>query len=434
MIVALSFSWLACDGVATPSPLATTDGAITEDGGGWVDAHDAKRSRDGSSARDAEPPNPDATAGDRIPMFVAQGSIGRSTISCDDGRTWVANRSFDREGDPLVCGMVGPATCGEGPCSYLRQGECRVHETCDCSHHPGAAKGVAYGDGWFVATWGWGHSGSVRRSRDGVHWEETLSEEDGAWVAFGGVAFGNRRFVLSRRTPFFSPDGAAWVEGAEADFRSPSGEIVQSVRDFHYVGGTPGLFVASASPPEAVLVSGDGGAWRPPASIAAGCLQDVGAGGGIGTTDTRTTAAVGGDGRLCTSEDGGDTWTRHPHGIGADSVSSRAVIWDGSELRVWGTGADGNARLYRSADGVHWTDDPLDPPRIRIGPVARSEETGTYVTTGHIWHGYDQQRFYRSEDGVNWEPLADGAFEASHTIFELVFGYGETSDACPGSP
>jgi hypothetical protein len=110
------------------------------------------------------------------------------------------------------------------------------------------------------------------------------------------------------------------------------------------------------------------------------------------------------------------------------------VIWDGSELRVWGTGADGNARLYRSADGVHWTDDPLDPPRIRIGPVARSEETGTYVTTGHIWHGYDQQRFYRSEDGVNWEPLADGAFEASHTIFELVFGYGETSDACPGSP
>src|SRR5688500_13591196 len=30
-----------------------------------------------------------------VPMFVAQGMYGRSTISCDDGRTWVANRSFE---------------------------------------------------------------------------------------------------------------------------------------------------------------------------------------------------------------------------------------------------------------------------------------------------------------------------------------------------
>jgi hypothetical protein len=57
-----------------------------------------------AAAQDAAPPPPDATsdaAPAKAPIFVAQGSLGRTTISCDDGKTWAANHSWDIDADPL---------------------------------------------------------------------------------------------------------------------------------------------------------------------------------------------------------------------------------------------------------------------------------------------------------------------------------------------
>ena len=95
-------------------------------------------------------------------MFVAQGLMGRLTVSCDDGHTWIANQSWDLAGDALVCGSTEPVDCyaDSSTCSYLGWNGC-VTGTCDCLHHPGFSKGVAYGNGHFVATFGWGHPGSV---------------------------------------------------------------------------------------------------------------------------------------------------------------------------------------------------------------------------------------------------------------------------------
>jgi hypothetical protein len=230
-----------------------------------------------------------------VPMFVAQGMLGRSTISCDDGMSWVADRSWDQEGDPLLCGSTDPVRCDQTACSYMDiTGECSVSDPCDCGHNPGFAKGVAYGNGYFVATWGWGHPGSIRRTKNGIDWEETLSGED---AMFGGLVFGADTFVLSSRYPYHSNDGSGWIAGEEADFRGPMGEIVWSVRRLGFIDYDGGRFVATANPPEDVLITKDlGQTWVSPTSIDDACLSSVGSYGGIASNDT-VIVGVGDDAR-----------------------------------------------------------------------------------------------------------------------------------------
>jgi hypothetical protein len=353
-------------------------------------------------------------------MFVAQGMIGRTTISCDDGRTWIADRSWDEEGDPLVCGSTDPIVCGESACPYLgNDGLCATSDPCDCGHNPGFSKGVAYGNGYFVATWGWGFSGSVRRSRDGVTWEETLAQD----VTFGGLAFGADRFVLSSRYPQWSTDGAGWTAGEEADFRGPAGEIVWSVRRFGFVDYDGGRFVATANPPQAVLVSSDGGvSWWVPSAIDDACLASVGSYGGIASANG-VIVGVGDNGVACRSSDGGDTWTLGS--VGGEGVYSR-LLWTGTEFVAWAPGM-----RYASPDGETWTATPTTPEGVWLGAVAMSEETGTFAANGRVWNGYETQSFLRSENGIDWEYLPDDAFEGGHWIFEMAFGWAEPSDVCP---
>src|SRR5690606_6858809 len=84
-----------------------------------------------------------------VPLFVAQGHLGRTVISCDGGQSWTADQSNDAE-----------AQCWSGP-----------DDEPDCDHDPGAGRGIVFADGWFVATFGWGPPGGIVRSRDGVAWE-----------------------------------------------------------------------------------------------------------------------------------------------------------------------------------------------------------------------------------------------------------------------
>src|SRR5262245_52167588 len=120
---------------APPAP-ASADGGEAHDGAAAAPDAEARDGSGGSadaSAMDAA--TRDASAADGgdnglVPVFVAQGHVGRTTISCDDGRTWVGNRSDD---DSIRC-----------------------FSGVDCDHHPGAAHGVVFGHGWFFATFGWG--------------------------------------------------------------------------------------------------------------------------------------------------------------------------------------------------------------------------------------------------------------------------------------
>ncbi|MDQ3035532.1 MAG: glycoside hydrolase [Myxococcota bacterium] len=382
----------ACEGTMS---MDEADAATTpRDGSIPVDARTA---RDDASAIDGGTlPGDDASVGDPdagsglVPIFVAQGYAGRTTISCDDGRSWLANQSDD---DAIRCFSDG----------------------FDCDHHPGRAKGVVYSHGYFVATYGWGPAGGVQRSRDGVDWTTTLEG-----TTFGGIAVSDMQVMLGARSARVSEDdGATWSE--------PISTMLEgyNVRRAGYAAHDGGRMLLVGDGGD-VTLSSDGGAtwWRPttlPSSCGAGIQND----GGIGYV-AGAIVIVGGDGSVCRSTDGGTTWTAHS--IGSD-ISSSEVVQTASELLVWGGG-----ELHRSSDGATWTSTALQPSGTSIGAVARSPD-GTFVAVNSGWNRwYEQQRFYRSSDGVTWEQLASDRYVGSHPIFQIRFGLAEPSAACEATP
>jgi hypothetical protein len=353
----------------------------------------------------------------KVPMFIAQGSAGRTTVSCDDGHTWVGDHSWDVDADPLMCGMAQSARCYENDCSYMIGGECTSMQCCD--HSPDVAKGVIWGNGKFVATWGWGQPGAVRTSTNGIDWATTHGND-----TFGGLAYGAGRFVVASRFPFWSEDGTSWTAGETADFTNSDGSDMWSVRRFAYSDYDGGRFIAVASGDtnRDMLVSSDGGVtWWRPSVLPDDCAGEVSTYGGI-VSGNGVTVIVDMDGNACRSTDGGDTWSVVPTGL--TQVLSHGV-WTGSEFWFWG---DDSTRIS-SPDGVTWTQTPMTTPR-RLGPVARSPE-GTLVAVGNVWEGYEDLSFYRSTDGLEWEELAAGTFVPSHSIFYMAFGYADPSDVCP---
>jgi len=351
-------------------------------------------------------------------VFIAQGDVGRTTISCDDGHTWVGDRAWDTEGDAVMCGQVQSAVCYEAQCSYMVDGECETMTCCD--HAPDVSKGVIYGGGQFVATWGWGRPGAVKTSANGVDWVTTHPGD-----SYGGLAYGGGRFVLASRAPFVSGDGTTWTAGGEADFRNADDSLMWSVRRFAYAdfeGGGRFVAVASGDTDRDMLVSSDGGeSWWRPSSIPADCAGSVSTYGGI-VSGNDVIVIVDQQANACRSTDGGDTWSVVPTGL--QQILSHGV-WTASEF--WFCGDDG----YRasSPDGETWTVTPMATPH-RLGPVAISD-AGTLVAVGNVWQGYDAQSFFRSTDGLTWEALTPGAaFAPSHPIFYLTFGYAEPSALC----
>lgn len=66
-----------------------------------------------------------------IPIFVAQGSIRRTVISCDDGQSWVAEHAWNVDGDDLLCGTVQRVRYWESDCSYQQGDRCITAQCCN---------------------------------------------------------------------------------------------------------------------------------------------------------------------------------------------------------------------------------------------------------------------------------------------------------------
>ena len=339
----------------------------------------------------APEPKPDAAAPDvviddgLIPLFVAQGVVGRTTVSCDDGRTWVANH----DDDPNV----------------------RCNNPTDCGHAGNSGRGIAYGNGWFVATFGWGVPGDIRRSRDGEIWEKVIQD---TW--FAGIAFGSNVFVVGERPPWIAnPDGSNWRRGSEPNFQA----MVRRIAFLPQGGG--GVFVIFGNDPgNDMVLSSDGAAtWWRPTTRPPECTTDMGqggmaAGGGV-------MLIVNHMGVACRSTDGGKNWT--PLAMGG--FVNGQVVWSGSEFMTYG-----ERGLYRSRDGLTWTTQQTSPPDLFIGPITISDG-GTFVAAKDAWmEWYDKQEFYRSRDGVNWEVLPKTAFVPSHPIAFIASGRGKRPAAC----
>lgn len=371
----------ACDSSAAPDGGASLDGDTPLDTGRLI-------------IDDATPP--DAQASDAGPatvgLFVASGHAGRTLVSCDDGHSWThdrVDRFVDEEGVevPLV------DRCFEN-------GD-------DCDHHPGSTKGVFYGNGGFFRTTGWGHPGRVTHSVDGVDWA-TLREG----TTYGGLGYDPSTHVLvgGSRTPDRSPDdGATWAPSAN---EAITGWNVRRTAFVPDASGDGGLFVIVGNDGTEVGLSDDGVTWHAPASIDAACGSGIQGNGGIARLGDAIVIA-GGTSTVCRSTDRGETWTTHTLPDDA-TPSSSALISTGDELFLWAWNA-----LLRSSDGATWTSEPVS---VEVGAVARNP-AGTFVAVRGGWsHWYEQQFFYRSTDGVNWETLDVSVAPQGHPISWIAWG------------
>ncbi|NVB37321.1 hypothetical protein G6O69_05725 [Pseudenhygromyxa sp. WMMC2535] len=378
-------------------------GTSSTDTGGQDETEDSGETEDSA----------ETTGGDGlVSVFVAQGKFGRSTMSCDDGQTWIHERAYDSEGASEACDAVQSVVCFDGPCSFwdVDDAACEMQDSCDCDHSPGASTGLAAGQGVFAAAWGWGPKGALKYSADGASWAVGYPDTTQA-----GIAFGNGTFIAGSRTPRVSADGITWVDGGEADFRNENDEVIWNARTmgFAEVGG--GVFVAGASSGEntdLMISSDDGQSWTRPTNSWACGGSFAGVAGGNGAI-----VVVFGD-KACRSVDEGASFELVDFAGGAD------VVFDGEQFMSWGAG-----QRWISVDGASWTGTALEISGLpeghnfSLGPVARSEETGTHVSVRSGWKvWYAAQDFYRSEDGLSWEVLPSESFVGSHPITHIEYG------------
>lgn len=321
-----------------------------------------------------------------VGVFVAQGHEGRITRSCDDGLSFAYNHSDD---DSFRC-----FTDAEH----------------DCDHSADAGRGLAFGNGAFVATWGWGHPGKLQRSLDGKAWADVMTETP----TFADVAYGNGSFVACGNPTRVSSDGQIWEMGGKLsfDFNYRGIEFVPTAGGLFVVGGESGSN-------RAISFSKDGKQWAAAQERPDLCGEQLR--GIAGSNDALI--LVSAKGHVCRSTDG-NTWT---FAQVAERFTSPPV-WTGSEFWVYA-----GPKLYQSADGTTWTSKDIDPPNLQIGALARSP-AGTLVAANDGWQvWYEKQQFFRSTDGVHWTVLPPTAFTGSHPINFISFGYVPASAAC-GAP
>jgi hypothetical protein len=362
---------------------------------------------DAAPVVDAAPPG-------KVAMFIAQGQVGRTMVSCDDGNTWVGNHSWDRDADPLMCSMPQQATCGQMTCSYDIGGVCTAIQCCDDT--PDIPEGVAFGRDAIAGAWGHGKPGAVRSTSDGLTW--TTQEISYAYsIAYGGGVF----VAAGNPQTSYSTDGINWKPGGAARFDT-TGSPVRAIGYGDYANGGRFVAVSAGGGVRDILISSDGAmTWWRPSSIPATCAIGVGAGGGGILGAGENLVIVDSNGTSCVSVDGGDHWNVYPTGV--TQIPSQGV-WTGSELVFWSQ----NMMLH-SSDGTSWQATP-QATQTPIGPVARSDQ-GTFVAIRYLFDGYDRQHFMRSPNGTTWSTLPDWSIVQSHPIFHIAFGYADPSDLCP---
>jgi len=320
-----------------------------------------------------------------VGVFVAQGHNGRITRSCDDGLTFPYNHSADDDF------------------------RCFIDDEHDCDHSELAGRGLAFGMGSFVATWGWGQPGKLQRSVDGMTWTDVMTDTP----TFADVAFGNSLFVACGNPTRISSDGTSWEMGGDLSFDF-------NYRGIEFVPAGGGTFIVTGESGEqrAISHSHDGKTWMAPSERPQQCGQELR---GIAGSDSVIIIASG-QGHVCRSSDGGDTWT-------FAEVSERFTsppLWTGTEFWIY----SGN-QLHKSPDGELWQSLAIEPSSIQIGNLARSP-AGTLVAANDGWQvWYDDQAFYRSTDGVHFSALErDVAFKGSHPIYFMGFGLLPASSGC----
>lgn len=325
-----------------------------------------------------------------VPAFVLQGHLGRTALSCDDGRTWV----FDQSNE------VGDGTCWSGT------------NEIECDHNEGAGRGLASGNGQFFAMFGWGTPSTLRHTQNGIDWD--LRIESATDESYGGVAYIDGVLLAAgRMSKTSSDDGLTWADPID------TGMVGWNVRR---AGAAGDRFVIVGDSDDVVMSADLGQSWAAPEVLPAGCGAGIQTEGGI-AFGAGVILIVGNDGTACYSSDGGTTFGQANVGGNVESH----LVWSGTDFVVYG---GGNA--YRSPDGEEWAPTPISP-NVNLGAIAVSDQ-GTFAAVEGGWgenFWYAGQEFFRSQDGINWESLPVGSYTGGHPVRTMTFGYVHASESCP---
>ncbi len=287
-------------------------------------------------------------------------------VSCDGGHHWVGHR------------------VEETGASYW-------------GHHEWTARELVAQGGWFLAASGWGAPKRVRRSRDGIVWEDALARGEGG-DTWSGVATENA-VVLGQANR-----GQRSLDGGETWERfSPPGH---GKGLFGYGRGTV-IVVSLGSEPLVAWSDDDGASWTasPLTGAERRCLDSARApvdGGGHFLFGS-------GRGDVCVSGDKGRSWELGAP-VPGGGVASFATV--GTRIRAYAS--DG---VFETSDGRDWT---------WLGEAPALAEVTGNETSGHV--GLATSVVWVSDDGVSWT-------EAEHPregppLRHLAMGRGRIPEAC----
>lgn len=346
------------------------------------------------------PPTLPPSDGTMVDVFLASGHMGRTVMSCDDGQTWINDRS---DNEAARCWINGDP-------NYV-----------ECDHTPSSGVGLATGDGWFFAQFGWGHNGSVRRTRNGVNWETVRTNGWG-----GGVVYAQQTLLslFGNGWGLSSDLGSTWkpVENIDrGDFIHP---YAHAVGDQFFVMGR-----YSATNKMLAISSDKGATWSLPENFHADWGHSFVEGKGIIVSIGYTRVTGGSNiGHIARSTDKGLTWTRQEAFVAPSQIWDAGVLFDGTHFVTWSKG-----ELWKSTDGLNWTQTKVTGSNPGRSIAAYNPKTETYVriNTGSQAN-YDRQDAWRSSDGIFWTRLSETAFKGGHPIKYIVHGQMD-SNACAGA-
>ncbi len=324
----------------------------------------------------APPPAPTITMKS---IFIGSGHVGRTVMSCDDGLSWINDRSD-----------VGAIT-GD--------------------HSASASRGIDAGNGYIYANYGWGYNGSVRRSQDGINWTVI---HDGTWG--GGIAYGkDYLFHGAEGGKWYTSNnnGTSWVQLISADIGNINNQF-----DYPSFTRLNDKIFASGRNQKLGISYDQGRTWK---LITAGLL---------GNTEKRTFAEGNGvivsfsydsiinEGNVSRSTDNGQTWTGFMLG-----GSWTQIVFNGTQFVGWSRG-----QTWKSSDGLTWTSTPtkidgINAPSWWTATTQYNPKTGTYVSILNAWgNEYDKQKAYRSKDGISWTTLDSTKYKGGSTMKSMIVG------------
>lgn len=398
----------ACESTAA-SPNGEGGGASSDGAGG---AARAGGNAAGSGGSRSEGGSGGSAAEKGQPLFVAQGHLGRTSISCDQGKTWATeHRSLETYRWSPNPDEPSP-TYHEVPVSAMSCGANQgllLPKDFNCDHFAHPARGVLVGGGMTVTTFGWGEPGAIQTSVDGEVWKTVLQG-----TTFGGLAYVQQTWIAGGRNARRSVDqGVTWSDPSDTGLDS------WNVRRVGQTDGFGGRAILLGDDSTAVVSSDGGKTWWKPDIYPSVCGGSIQTEGGV-VSNADTWLIIGGDGIVCRSTDGGKVWTDASIGKG---ISSH-VVWNGSVFQAWSKG-----EVHTSVDGQVWQSQAIEPADLTIGAVA-ADDNGHLAAVLGGWNTWDEnQKFFHSDDGIKWQLASQ--FDKNDPIRTIAFGYGKKPKSCP---